>query len=86
VELGDGVNSGYLKAPLGCEEGLVRGATSVLWEVERGDEFRNEFPEKFVLVRDEDAVEWVIPVNGKGCTEGLTKRGVVAVGRNCGTD
>ena len=86
MELGDGIHSGYLKAPLGCEEGLVRGATSVLWEVERGDEFRHEFPEQFVLVRDKDAMEWVILVNGEGCSEGLTEREVVAVGRNCGTD
>ena len=66
MELGDGIHSGDLEAPLGCEEGLVRGATSVLWEVECGDEFRHEFPEEFVLVGDKDAMEWVALINGEG--------------------
>jgi hypothetical protein len=58
----------------------------MLWEVKRGDEFRNEFPEQLVLGRGEDVMEWMAFVNGEGCPEGLTEREVVAVGSDYGTD
>ena len=39
-----------------------------------------------MLSRGEDAVEWMVLVNGEGCTEGLTESGAVAVGSDDGTD
>jgi hypothetical protein len=58
----------------------------MLWEVKCGSEFRDELPEQLVLGRGEDVMEWMVLVNGEGCSEGLTKREVVAVGSDYGTD